>query len=1089
MVYHIDGVPNNLLSNLESRDAALWIRSLPKDPPSQEALVAFLGLPWRLVLSEKYDPEVVKVLSAAASLNDPATRKRGFIQIVDSNPSQIELPARCLPFYLLNGRENGVSAHDFNSQLRRMTMLDALRRSGVRDLLVISGDEDPIPVELKNLWSSGFRSHLTFISESTCAEKNLLNWTQEPEGIGSANLFDKPPSQVIEEILRSYFGTYPEDRRIIRLRDRKGKHHKIDVTEADVPDRPILELYSIIEARDISPLMPEELTEEEFVTFFQNPVDSWRPYAAGLPWIREDRSKKILSNCMKKLDNVGVEENCIAYISSESGAGGTTLARALSWEFATEGYPVLLAKPLPFVPNALTITNYLTRVHREAENQMASELEQAAESDGELVQERKHESAAHRYKTPWIIVFDSLHWQSRDSELIHFHNEIVKSGRPVCILVVTGTVLGLSFYKTSIFKRVAELNHALDQNDARQLGLHLNRFLRVYGKQRQAYQWDNFYQNHTVRYLDGIAAFWVTLSFWIQGQYDLSESIQDWMFRKFKENVNDSTMQTAIFEIAALSSERLPLPEILLPESKSEWPISYLLEDNRSDLSALGLVRISANGEKYWALVHDILGRFLINALFYDFQMREELGFSDAKDAEHLRFMLLRQISKNPVLGERAYRSIGEDFATIIFKVDPDHGRGSFTPFWRDVLSALDNMPQSLRESSRLFLHHTAVSRRRIANLNGSLYGIDKADQINLLNKAIDDLNYALTFIDNKSDSEPNVNLYNSLANAYFDLAKVETAKGSPSERIIELRQLANDATGKAYAENPTSPFVIETYVKNLLAAADLDSSERAIDHCTEALGILFSVITSNDGEYRNSKLGNLADKALEILLRQAPLDSQNTEPTKAIDVLIQAWKILAEGRDYQSEMIFSGVPESNRERALNALAHQAGRGNMQVIRLSYDLICLSHPHNFKKQLEFVEQLQAKDYRMTPQLRLEYAILLYQNSRADEGDRIFRILRSIWRKGEDFVQVPARLRWLLVFDGSDVQIVNAVTGSDSGNKAMARVQEFNNVQVPFRPEEFSIREPKPGFPLVCIVSFGHNGAFLRPVTARPHKID
>jgi hypothetical protein len=122
-------------------------------------------------------------------------------------------------------------------------------------------------------------------------------------------------------------------------------------------------------------------------------------------------------------------------------------------------------------------------------------------------------------------------------------------------------------------------------------------------------------------------------------------------------------------------------------------------------------------------------------------------------------------------------------------------------------------------------------------------------------------------------------------------------------------------------------------------------------------------------------------------------------------------------------------------------------------------------------------------------LRLEYAILLYQNSRADEGDRIFRILRSIWRKGEDFVQVPARLRWLLVFDGSDVQIVNAVTGSDSGNKAMARVQEFNNVQVPFRPEEFSIREPKPGFPLVCIVSFGHNGAFLRPVTARPHKID
>ena len=95
-----------------------------------------------------------------------------------------------------------------------------------------------------------------------------------------------------------------------------------------------------------------------------------------------------------------------------------------------------------------------------------------------------------------------------------------------------------------------------------------------------------------------------------------------------------------------MSSERLPLPESLLPISQGKWPVSYLLEDSRSDLSALGLVRIQANGEKHWALVHDILGRFLINALFYDISMRKELGFAEAKDAEHLRFLLLRQISR-----------------------------------------------------------------------------------------------------------------------------------------------------------------------------------------------------------------------------------------------------------------------------------------------------------------------------------------------------------------------------------------------------------------------------------------------------------
>ena len=54
---------------------------------------------------------------------------------------------------------------------------------------------------------------------------------------------------------------------------------------------------------------------------------------------------------------------------------------------------------------------------------------------------------------------------------------------------------------------------------------------------------------------------------------------------------------------------------------------------------------VRSDGQKHWALVHDILGRLLINALFYDFSSRAALGFENAKDAEHLRFLLLRQIA------------------------------------------------------------------------------------------------------------------------------------------------------------------------------------------------------------------------------------------------------------------------------------------------------------------------------------------------------------------------------------------------------------------------------------------------------------
>lgn len=1081
-----DRMPHNLLSDLESREIALWVRGMPKDSSDRHALTTFVGLPWRLVLMESYDHELVTALEAAASFSDPLTRKRGFVQVIDSDPSRIELPQRCLPVYLLNGRNIEATGADFSSKLRRMNMLEELRRSGVREILVLCGNElQPVPSDLTDLWNGGFRSYLTFVSDAASAANSLEQWVQAAEGVGAINLVRLPLGHAVSDIVARYSATYPENRRIARMRDASGRSQAIDVTEADEPERPIFEHYSIIEERDVAPLLPDELAEEDFVGFFRNPEGAWRPYAAGLPWIRDARYRTALKTCLQRLDTVGSEDNCIAYISSESGAGGTTLARALAWECAREGYPVLVAKPISFLPEALPLVNFLNRASVLAEEEL-SRKQSLNEGMAQPSSESKADSTSRRYETPWVVVYDSLHWQGRDSELVRFRNELSKSGRPVCVLVVTGTILGLSFFNTSIFKRVAELNHALDQESARELGGHLNRFLRVYGKERQPWQWERFYQDHTVRYLEGTAAFWVTLSFWIQGQYDLSESIQQWIYRVFKEFADEPALQKAILEIAALSSERLPLPEALLPSEKGTWPVSLLLEDRRSSLAALGLLRVSTNGEKHWALVHDILGRFLINALFYDFQMRKDLGFADAKDAEHLRFLLLRQISQKPELGERSHRSIGEEFATSILKIDPDHGRGSFTSLWREVLDALNSMPRSLRDTSRVFRHHTAVSRRRIATLDESYYGVTIDDKVALLNEAIADINYALSFIEYVPGSEPNLNLFNSLANAYLDLAEIEAGRGASRERISELRSLANDATRKVYEESPTNSFVIETYVKNLLENAR-EHKEHAVSYCIESLGILFSALMTNEATYRKSQLGKLAEQALEALLSQTPTSVEDTEPVTAIDVLVKAWKVLASDGAYVSGVALSEVPEINRVKALDILAHPAGQGNMQVIRLSYDLLSITFPMAMAKQLELVEQLQATDYRITPQLRLEYAILLFENSRAVEGDKVFRSLRRLWRDSEHFVHVPERLRWLWTRDGGVVQTVQATASSDYGNRSMARVQEFNNVLVPFRPVEFGFQEARPGQRISGHVSFGHNGPLLRPVTAHPPK--
>jgi hypothetical protein len=503
-------------------------------------------------------------------------------------------------------------------------------------------------------------------------------------------------------------------------------------------------------------------------------------------------------------------------------------------------------------------------------------------------------------------------------------------------------------------------------------------------------------------------------------------------------------------------------------------------------LSAIGLIRIERDTDKYWSLIHDILGRLFVNALFYDFPMREQLGLSGAVSAEHLRFMLLRQVALKPALGEVAYRTVGEDFATTIFKIDPTQGRVNFATFWREVLQALDDMPPGLRDSSRLFRHHSAISRRRTSHLEELVYGVSLGDRVGLLRKAIDDLRYALDFIEFAPGAESNLNLYNSLANAYFDLARAEGVAGATRQRLVELRGLGNDATRRAYVEDPSNSYTIETYVKNLIQNAQINQ-ERAVELSVEGLGILFAAMSTNESGYRALQLGTLADILVKILLEHAPKVLPSIEPKNAVEVLTQAWTVLASELRI-SDVAVIDIPEDRRKKALACLAHPAGRGNTQVIRLSYDLLSVQEPHAFDSQVDLLQQLNATNYRLPAQLKLEYAILLFQNGRYVEGDREFRNLRNLWRESEQIVHVPERLRWLLAPDHESLKLVNASVGSDSLFRPFAKVGDLGNIFVPFRPEEFGLREPRGGTRFTGYVTFGHNGPFLRPTTAGPRSL-
>jgi hypothetical protein len=279
---------------------------------------------------------------------------------------------------------------------------------------------------------------------------------------------------------------------------------------------------------------------------------------------------------------------------------------------------------------------------------------------------------------------------------------------------------------------------------------------------------------------------------------------------------------------------------------------------------------------------------------------------------------------------------------------------------------------------------------------------------------------------------------------------------------------------------------VVETYIKNLLSIAKSER-ERAVDASLEALLAVYDALRMTDPNLRTGMLGRLGEEALRILFTQCPRPANKGGLATPVDVLVATWWILASAGVTGLDETLSDLPQEAAEEALAVLSAPAGRGDMHVLRFQYGILSVARPFEFSRRLALVENLQATDGRLSPQLQLEYALLLYQVGRAAEGDKRFRDLRRLWSDTEHFVVVPAPLNWLRDGENETLRTVQAHVGSDHGYRPMARITEFGNRTAPFRPEEFAVRSMRPGASFRAHVSFGHNGPFLRPPTAGPNR--
>lgn len=1052
----LEDAPDQLFTNLDGRDAAVWLMPAFAAAAGPDLTARLLRLPWSLVLSEAGDTPLLAALEAQEEPDDPLVRRRGLILLVDANPADVPLPRRSLPVFLLNGRD-GAASTGLAALTRRLTMLQELGRRSIKQLIILAGPEARLPPHLDELWAEGQRVPITVVSDAPDAGAWLQAWA---DAASAANvwLIPRTAAAFAERLVQRYLAGR-DGRVLLRVRDFKGDLRTVDVSGADDPEHPVLGRYELISEDLLLKLSPEDLQLGEVQGFFQNPAASWRPYAAGVPWPRAPEAWTQLRAALRNLDRDEAGANRIFYVQAESGAGATTFLRSLAWNAAEQGYPTVVAGRAPFTPTGLELVSFLNKI-------TGLVADQATEDDTRL------------YQAPALVVFDG-HWEGREDQLTRFAREFERSGRRACFLIATGPYLPLMMHGDARFTPLMELTHEISAEDATDLGRHLNTFLRRHGGTRSEAEWRRFFEISSIQADRGIAAFWIALSFWLQRQFDMQETVQGWVYRRFKDTVSDPELRAAIVSIAAFSTERLPLPDALLPPSKG-WPVSERLTDLQGHAGALGLMRIRNERERYWALIHDILGRFILTGLFYDHEAREALGFEEAQNPEHLRFLALRRLSTLPVLERPDLREIADAFAISIFKIDPARGHSTFAPYWREVLAALDQMPRSLRTTSRTFLHHSAVSRRRIAKDNEAFH-LSNDERADLLVRAVADLEVALSINDNVG-GESDLNLLNSLAHAYHDLAEAEQARAAGVERIVELQAKARDATRRAYRLNPDNSFVIETYARTLISEARTNP-DRAAENAIEVLGIVYGANVRSRSEQRRFALGRLADAAFDILLDTSSQFPGEREPRTEIEAIVCALRALAAGVVRFQGMDLVDYPPANRARAAELLASPELLSNVQAVKLRYLLACLDRPYDFALQLELLQSLDAGNVSLSPQLQLEFAVLLHQRDRHHEADRLFRRLRLLWKHEEHYVEVPPRLRWLLILDKQIRRQVHARVSASGDRRYFARVREFQDGEVVFRPQEFGQSEIRPGVTISGYITFGHNGPFLRPLTA------
>lgn len=1066
-IVYSDEVTDGVVMDILGGEAALWLGDSNVEPENLPAEIGrTIAAPWRAVYVESPAKRLAQAFrESAAVIGNAATN--GLMYLISSDPTATVFPAKFKPVFFLNGEEGASSANEStalsrNSGIRRrLNMLARLRDLEPRRVFLVA--ESPLRgiSDLADLWQSDFRASITVVSPTTVAAEDVGAALNNSTALSSISWIRLSPIEFLRRVRTRVSDLALRSDALTRIKLPSDQIVEIDLSRANLPDHPLLDVCDLIQVRDLLPISPTDLTETDFKSFFTKSLNSWRPYAAGLPWIPDAAPERSLISALTEALNGSPDRNHLVAVTSEPGAGGTTQARALAYAAAKHGFPSLIVKSHCDVPSALQITNFLFRA----------------------VAAIKDSTDGNEMEPAWLIVLDAEHLDRCQDDLWRLYAELERSGRKFVLLKVTSSDAPLEPPQSIPFKELSYVNHDLDQESVADLGRHLNSYLRNFGREKTLPEWNSFWQSHRPDIDTSIASFWIALEFWLAGYLELGESIQSWVLGQFRELTCSVEIKMAILEIATLSIERRAFPERLLaPLVSPSLPWSQVLEEARRSKPGIGLV--VANAVPYgrvWAVAHDVLARHLLNGVWADRVLCAELELGAPTDVVDLRLALLRRSTTRSSLGESFARPLAIALATTVLKIDERGGNPEFFRHWKTVLLLLDAVPLSVRNTSRTFNHHVAISRRRV--MQSEIFQATDEERKSLLIKAEEGVLFALTRIAASPDDESDLNLYNSLALVYQDLATLERSTSGDKAKIVEYLLKSDDATRRALRENSTNSYVLETAAKNMLRRGFEMEASAQVEAAAEALSYVFQASMLETATARTISLGKLANEALTLLRTANAVSAISSLCGRGnpFGYIARAWLHIASGGGISVGTLEGRVPKRQAEEAIEILKESPSR-QWLLVQMEYQLTTSAASSNFERQLQLLDELDsAGGFHLSLQQRLDRAVLLYQEGRHLQATKEFDKLRVEIRSSDAVLAVPERLRWLLTTDRARRAICSARVRDSSSGRPMAQVSELSRALAPFNAQEFGLSRMAPGQAFKAYVTFSAMGPFLKPI--------